>query len=312
MSEPSTTETAPAPQPVEKISEAEPVAPPAPTPDVVEGPEPENKLTSSFTDEEWKALKEFRTQLPQIFTEAYNPEKPDTKAAPITIWGVTIDPYAPNKDARVSVILMKFLRARNLNVKEAHTMLVATLRWRDEFNVDALMDEKFPEELFGNLGFVSGHDKEGRPVNYNLYGGHIDIKAVFSDVPRFLRWRVQLMENSIELLDFETLDQMVQVHDYDGVSFMSGRDANQKAAAAEASSIFQNHYPEFLARKFFLNVPTVLTWIFWLFKPMISANTLAKMTVVGSGPRTIGAAMLPVVPPDQLPKRYGGEAPDFS
>ncbi len=27
---------------------------------------------------------------------------------------------------------------------------------------------------------------------------------------------------------------------------MTSRDANQKAAASEATSIFQNHYPEFL------------------------------------------------------------------
>ena len=28
----------------------------------------------------------------------------------------------------------------------------------------------------------------------------------------------------------------------------AGRDASQKAAAKEASAIFQNHYPEFLVR----------------------------------------------------------------
>ena len=53
------------------------------------------------------------------------------------------------------------------------------------------------------------------------------------------------MEKSIKQLDFETIDQMIQIHDYEGVSMMS-RDANQKAAASEATNIFQNHYPEFL------------------------------------------------------------------
>jgi phosphatidylinositol transfer protein SFH5 len=56
------------------------------------------------------------------------------------------------------------------------------------------------------------------------------------------------MENSIKLLDFETIDQFIQIHDYEGVSMMS-RDANQKAAAAQATSIFQNNYPEFLVRR---------------------------------------------------------------
>lgn len=54
------------------------------------------------------------------------------------------------------------------------------------------------------------------------------------------------MEKTVRLLDFEKYDQMVQVHDYDGVNFMGGRDANQKAAASEATKIFQENYPEFL------------------------------------------------------------------
>ena len=74
------------------------------------------------------------------------------------------------------------------------------------------------------------------------------------------------MEQSIEKLDFEETDQMVQVHgtfplanlpwfwsggmlivgtDYKGVT-LSSRDANSKNAASEATNIFQNHYPEFL------------------------------------------------------------------
>ena len=69
------------------------------------------------------------------------------------------------------------------------------------------------------------------------------------------------MEKSIALLDFNEVDQLLQVHgkhsaslavqilivllDYEGVS-LSSRDANSKNAANEATNIFQNHYPEFL------------------------------------------------------------------
>jgi len=45
-------------------------------------------------------------------------------------------------------------------------MLVNTLRWRESFNVSAALDEKFPEDIFGGLGYVSGRDKDGRPVTY--------------------------------------------------------------------------------------------------------------------------------------------------
>ncbi|KAF5377763.1 hypothetical protein D9757_008087 [Collybiopsis confluens] len=270
--------------------------------------EPQNALTEKFTAEEWDALKAFRAKIPDVLASAY-PDKIHSKTTAIKLWGVTIDP-ADLLDARVSVVLMKFLRARYLNVSEGKTMLISTLRWRDEFNVEAACNETYPQDVFGELGHISGRDKQGRPVVYNVYGGNQDLKAVFGDVQRFLRWRVAFMEKSIELLDFETNDQMIQVHDYLGVS-MTSRDANSKNAASEASSIFSGHYPELLFKKYFINVPSYMTWIFWLFKPLLPSATLAKMSVVGSGASTIGKALLPEIDAKQLPKRYGGEADAF-
>lgn len=48
--------------------------------------------------------------LPEIFKSAYE-EKPEQQTKPIKIWGVTIDPSG-KPDAKVSVVLMKWLRAR--------------------------------------------------------------------------------------------------------------------------------------------------------------------------------------------------------
>ncbi|THU86219.1 CRAL/TRIO domain-containing protein [Dendrothele bispora CBS 962.96] len=280
----------------------------APTATAAEVKEPQNALTQKFTEGEWKALKEFRQQLPALFGRAYD-DKADAKTKAINLWGVKIDPSNP-VDAKVSVVLMKFLRARNLSVRDAADMFVATLRWRDEFNVEAACKEEFPKDIFGNLGHIYGHDKQGHPVVYNVYGGHQDVTVVFSDVQRFLRWRVAFMEKSLESLDFETVDQQIQIHDYEGVS-MSSRDANSKQAASEASSIFGAHYPEMLYKKFFINVPGYLSWIFWLFKPILPAKTFSKMAVVGSGAHAIGKELLPLIDAKELPKRYGGTADAF-
>ncbi|KAF8074934.1 CRAL-TRIO domain-containing protein [Lyophyllum atratum] len=269
-----------------------------------EAPEPQNALTERFTDAEWAALKEFRAVLPQIFADGF-PDDPKAKDKPITFWGVRIDPNQP-RDARVSVVLMKFLRARNLSVSDAREMLVSTFRWRTSINIDALMKEEFPEDVFENVGRIFGRDKEGRPVVYNMYGGK-NISQVFSDVERFIRWRVALQEKSVSMLDFTEIDQTVQIHDYLGVSITS-RDANSKRAASEATNIFQSHYPELLYKKFFVNVPTLMNWIFWAFKPLIPAATLAKMSMVGTGHHALRKALLPIIDARELPTNYGGDA----
>jgi len=274
---------------------------------IAEEAEPQNPLTQKFTEAEWAALKEFRGSLKLAFDEAYV----DSESSPtfVNLWGVDLAPGGP-KNAKASVVLMKFLRARNLNNKEATEMLVNTLRWRQEIKIDEVMKEEFPSDIFGNLGHIYGKDKGGRPVTYNLYGGNQDLNAVFKDTQRFIRWRVALMEKGVQRLDFETVDQMVQVHDYEGVG-LSSRTPESKAAAAEASNIFQSHYPEMLYKKYFVNVPTFMSWIFWLFKPMLSAQTIAKMSVVGKGAYAIGRELSVIIDEKELPKRYGGHAEAF-
>ena len=53
---------------------------------------------------------------------------------------------------------------RNLNVRDARDMIISTLRWRKTFNIEAIMKEEFPQDVFGKLGHIYGTDKEGRPV----------------------------------------------------------------------------------------------------------------------------------------------------
>ena len=43
-------------------------------------------------------------------------------------------------------------------------MLVATIRWRELFDVEKAIKEKYPQDIFGDLGHVYGKDKSGRPV----------------------------------------------------------------------------------------------------------------------------------------------------
>lgn len=45
-------------------------------------------------------------------------------------------------------------------------MLSDTLKWREDFKLTEVLQEEFPEDVFGNLGRIYGKDKEGHPVVY--------------------------------------------------------------------------------------------------------------------------------------------------
>lgn len=66
-----------------------------------------------------------QTKLPEIWKAAYSPDA-DADPQPFKLWGVTIDPKNPGADARVSVVLMKFLRARYVfrPVRNARDLIV--------------------------------------------------------------------------------------------------------------------------------------------------------------------------------------------
>ena len=69
--------------------------------------------------------------------------------------------------------MISYTWLRNLNVEEAKTMMIETLRWREEFNIEAAMNETYPD-IFDGFGHLYGRDKEGRPIWYAvlLYRAH--------------------------------------------------------------------------------------------------------------------------------------------
>ena len=87
-------------------------------------------------------------------------------------------------------------------------------------------------------------------MSYNFYG-RVKADEVFAapgSVEQFVRWRVQLMERAIDLLDLGNgVDTISQVHDYKDVSFFTGSGVRQSSRTI--ITLFQDNYPEFLERK---------------------------------------------------------------
>lgn len=136
------------------------------------------------------------------------------------------------------------LKSRESDLTKATQMLTDTLIWRKDFGADNLLDEAIDDSVLGSVSYIYKTDKEGRPVCYNFYGD-IDQEKVFGDKDKFIRWRVQVMERGVQLIDFVNTDSMVVIHDYKNASLF-GRSSNAKTATKEIIKIMQDNYPEFL------------------------------------------------------------------
>jgi hypothetical protein len=123
------------------------------------------------------------------------------------------------------------------------------------------------------------------------------------------------MELTLEKLDLESAAiaipdygkgpdpyQAIQIHDYLRVSFLR-QPAEVKAASQKAIEIFSAHYPETLSKKYFVNVPLVMQWMFAAMQVFMAKETVAKMQWMSYGDelhRYLGSQVAP---------EYGGHGP---
>lgn len=221
-----------------------------------------------------------------------------------SMWGVCLI----KGDDVADVLLLKFLRARDFRVNDAYTMLVKCLSWRKEFGAENVVDEDLGfKELEGVVAFTHGFDREGHPVCYNHYGVFKDkemYERVFGDeekLKKFLRWRVQVLERGIKLLQFKPggVNSLIQVTD------LKDMPKNElRVVSNQIMSLFQDNYPEMVARKIFINVPWYFSMLYSMFSPFLTQRTRSKFVISKEG--NAAETLYKFIRPENIPIQYGG------
>ncbi|KAJ6407696.1 hypothetical protein OIU84_011066 [Salix udensis] len=253
-------------------------------------------FVSHLKKSEKKALKELRDRLSVLYDSSSTSE--------CSMWGI---PLLSN-DEKADVVLLKFLRARDFRVQDSLHMLEQCLSWRKEFGADNIVDEDLGfKELEGVVASMHGYDREGHPVCYNDYGVFRDkemYERIFGDeekLKKFLRWRVQVLEKGINLLDFKPggVNSIIQVTD---LKDMPKREL--RSASKQILSLFQDNYPEMVARKIFINVPWYFSMLYSVFSPFLTHRTKSKFVISKEG--NVAETLYKFIRPENIPVQYGG------
>ncbi|GJE93355.1 CRAL/TRIO domain-containing protein [Phanerochaete sordida] len=268
--------------------------------------EPQNALTRRFTQAERDALKNLRPMLPEIRSTAYGGDTPKT----ISLWGVTIDPQDPAANPRASVVLMKFLRARKLDVGAAKTLLIEVLRWRKQVDIDDIMTRQFPGTKMPTTKF--GKDREGQPVIYNLINQE-STKSICAELEADSKMVIERTARNLEQLarslDYETTDRVTRVTD---MTLMSLEDLGGSKLAQNATyvRVVRDYYPDFSTSWFAVNAPMLLSVQSWVASLFVAPGG-GKVQFVGKGAKTIVQKLSEVIDPAELPEQFGGRATGF-
>ncbi|KAL8482492.1 hypothetical protein ACS0TY_028606 [Phlomoides rotata] len=271
--------------------------------------EESNKL-SDLSQSELKSLEELKNLVREALKNGeFTDSKSENLAEEVSIWGVPL-----LEDDRSDVILLKFLRARDFKVKESLSMLQNTLKWRREFSVDECLKEELGDDL-EKVVFMHGHDKEGHPVCYNVYGEFQNKELyakTFADEEkrkRFLRWRIQFLERSIRKLDFSPggVNTIFQISDLKNSPGLGKKEL--RIATKQALDILQDNYPEFVTKQVFINVPWWYLAFYTMMSPFLTQRTKSKF--VFASPSKTAQTLFKYIPPEQVPTQYGGLSVDF-
>ncbi|QPG73719.1 hypothetical protein FOA43_001032 [Brettanomyces nanus] len=224
------------------------------------------------------------------------------------IYGYQIDPTGEfYDDATIEKLVYKLLKAYKFELQDTKKHIIEILKWRRKFDPlsAAFLEKHAPKfDKIGALTLNPDGASGQKVVTWNFYGTIDDPQDVFGHVNEFIRWRVGLMEQALNMLDLNDADNdyMVQVHDYKGASLFS-MTGDAKKASTSIIRLFGDYYPEVLSKKFFVNVPALMSFLFNAFKSFVAEATRRKLVMMRNG-----SELSEYLKGSGVPKIYGGSS----
>jgi len=217
--------------------------------------------------------------------------------------------------------LLRFLRARNFDLKKSQKMFRDCQAWRKDCyqgkSIDTIYDEMDPfnfeqRELVYKYWPMAHHrtDKVGRSLNIQALGS-IDVPELKKAVSPEHHWRSVIVQ--CEALTREVIPacRKESGHQIEGAycivdlkGFSVGQFLQMKDLAQKCFQVSQDYYPETMSKLMIINAPLGFGTTWKVVKRWLAKETVAKINILGSDYQ---AALLDDIPAENLPTFFGGK-----
>jgi len=183
--------------------------------------------------------------------------------------------------------LMRFLRAREWNVSKAHKMIVDSLNWRIQNEIDSVLERPIvPVDLYrsirdSQLVGLSGYTKEGLPV-FAIGVGHSTYDK--ASVHYYVQSHIQINEYRDRILLPRLSQQFgrpvtscIKVLDMTGLKLSA---LSQIKMLTSISTVDDLNYPEKTETYYVVNVPYIFSACWKVVKPLLQERTKKKVKVL--------------------------------
>eukprot|EP01135_Chromosphaera_perkinsii_P002883 Nk52_evm38s229 gene=Nk52_evmTU38s229 len=199
-------------------------------------------------------------------------------APPAVFQGDTHVLNEEDKSYCTDLTLLRYLRARNWNLKKAVAMLTKTLQWRNAVKINkiSVSDPKIDSAYLQGKMYINGYDKRGQPIVYLK----MHTKADPHTNTEKIRFMMYTMNSAIKAMDEKAgIHKMVWIANLENYSMKYNGDLNM---AVDLLHVVQNYYPERLAHAFFVNAPLLFRAAWKTISPFVDSVTKKKIKFVGS------------------------------
>lgn len=212
--------------------------------------------------------------------------------------------------------LVRFLRARDMDLGRAEAMLRAHGAWRKASRIDARVGaprtaaDEFIERWWPD-GLLEGADHAGLPVQLVRLGA-ADLPGIEREVGKaaFIDYCARKNEECFARLRQLSADRGATETSCSLIIDMKGlgaRHARGVPLFTAMLKVCEPNYPERLKRIIIVRAPWIFATLDRLIKPMLNEGTASKVMILAGD---FAPVLLKYVPEDALPPDLGGSAPD--
>jgi len=189
--------------------------------------------------------------------------------------------------------LIRFLLAREYEVKKASQMFQNYLAWKRDFKPGNISIEIFEKELVQNRGYFIGHTENKSPVFYFLAKNHFPQEEWEHSV----HFGCLIHDAFVRLAEVPGSLTFCGIIDLKGVSI----DNIDMKLIKKGIEVYQDFFPERLDRCFVIGLPSTLVGLWYVIENLFDDRTRKRIKVLKDD-ETLPDLFIPHL----LPKECGG------
>ncbi|CAD5216999.1 unnamed protein product [Bursaphelenchus okinawaensis] len=210
--------------------------------------------------------------------------------------------------------LLRFLRARDFEVQRARDMVINSLLWRKQHNIDKLLHDFQPPQVIKDHfpGCWHHQDKAGRPL-FVLKLGQMDVKGLLKAVGTeiVMKFTLSICEQGLEKAAEATkrlgepISTWTLLVDLEGLGVRHLWRPGVQCLLRIIETV-EAHYPETMGLVLIARAPRMFPVLWTLISPFIDENTRKKFMINSN--EHVADELNKYIAPEYLPDFLGGPA----